>query len=101
MIYKGREVSVKWHAHIIEIKDDKIIVEMLEMYPIASILKYNIDLPIKMFKGKDIPLGLCFYLYALGEELVVEWIDNIPLTKEEIEEIEKSSNELYNELKWN
>lgn len=75
MKYKDDEVLIKWHGSIEKIEGNMVVAQMLEVYPIPSILKFDSDIPLEMFEKKHLKIGKNFYLYSLEYGMVIEWID--------------------------
>jgi len=83
MKYKGKKVTVKWYAFIYEIDEKIVKCQTLEVYPIPSIIKTYIDLPIGIFDKERLAIGVCFYLYAINDEFQIEWIEKKSWNEEE------------------
>mgnify|MGYP001769961859 CR=1 FL=1 len=75
MKYKKEDILIKWYATIEQIKDDIVIVKLLEIYPIPSILSFNSYIPKKSFEQKDLELKNNFYIYFLKNKIEIEFLN--------------------------
>ena len=80
--------SNAWNGYIRDISCNFVTLELLEILPIPSLIKFVTKVPIDSIDKEYLHLGQCFNLYEIDGKLKFIWQKNEPLTKENKEKLD-------------